>query len=258
MRRTHPIDIAAVQAMFDYFKGLYREFPWESQVWEQNGVRRSPYRALILFGLSARTKDRLLVRNCGGFFRRFPQPEGLLAGWPDEALDCIVRAGQVPFLESAVQVIGNHGGAIPPDKNGLREIKGVGEKIAECVVAYGRGGEALPLDGNGCRVVERVCGPITGAASGRVQFLRSSLKALYHSHRPWMESRGLAMIDLHEMLRLHGQVVCTKAPKCSRCAVPTCRSRRQEYQTNTTPPVSPAIWRDWRELLLEPEPVKGY
>ena len=120
-------------------------------------------------------------------------------------MDSIVRMGQISFIESAVQVIRNHGGVIPADKDGLMQIKGVGEKIAECVIAYGWGGEALPLDGNGCRVVERV----SGACS--VQVLRGSLKELYCRCRSWMEDRGLAMVDLHELIRLHGQMVCTKS-----------------------------------------------
>ena len=254
MGRTHPVNKAAILAMIDRLKELYRGFPWESRVWKQKGTRRSPYRALILFGLSARTKDRLLVQMCDGFFRRFPKAGHLLDGWLDGDLDRLVRVGQKPFIESAVQVIGDNGGVIPPDKDGLKLIKGVGEKIAECVIAYGWGGEALPLDGNGRRVVERVLGL---AAGGPVHLLRGALKDLYCSCRPWMEERGLAMVDLHELVRLHGQIVCTKAPKCSFCPVSTCRSRRAEHQKDSIPVVSQEFWRDWRELLLEPDSVNG-
>lgn len=251
VRSHHPIDNAAILEMIDRLKELYQSFPWESRVWVKDGYRRSPYRTLILFGLSARTKDRLLVQMCEGFFRSFPETGHLLHGWLDGDLDSIVRMGQISFIESAVQVIRNHGGVIPADKDGLMQIKGVGEKIAECVIAYGWGGEALPLDGNGCRVVERV----SGACS--VQVLRGSLKELYCRCRSWMEDRGLAMVDLHELIRLHGQMVCTKVPKCSICPVSTCRSRRVEHQTGRFPAISPEIWQDWRELLLEPTSSKG-
>ena len=131
----------------------------------------------------------------------------------------------------------------------------MGGKIAECVIAYGWGGEALPLDGNGCRVVERVFGLATGVP---VQPLRGVLKSMYRSSRPWMEERGLAMVDLHEMLRLHGQTVCNKAPKCFLCPVASCRSRQEECQVDSLPAVDPAIWKDWRELLLEPGSIKRH
>ena len=250
--RTNPAGNDALLAMIDRLGELYRGFPWESQVWKREGDRRSPYRTLILFGLSARTKDRLLVQMCCGFFNRFPKAKHVIKDWVEEDSDSFVRLGQKPFIESAVQVITNHGGCIPPDKDGLTQIKGVGEKIAECVIAYGWGGEALPLDGNGCRVVERFFGLAAGAP---VQSLRGLLKNLYRSCRPWMEERGLAMVDLHEMVRLHGQTVCTKAPKCFLCPVAACRSRQAEYHADSFLAVDPTIWRDWRELLLEPVSV---
>jgi len=251
-RRINPIDGSAVLSMIDRLEEIYRGFPWESGVWQQDGVRRSPYRTLILFGLSARTKDRLLVQMCHGFFRRFPAAGHLSQGWLDGELDHIIRMGQKPFIESAVQIIRDNGGVIPQDMDGLKQIKGVGEKIAECVIAYGWGGEALPLDGNGCRMVERVFGLAAGVP---VQHLRVSLKNLYRGYRPWMEERSLAMVDLHEMIRLHAQTICTKAPRCSLCPVSTCLSRQAEYQTDSFPEVDPSIWRDWRELLLEPVSV---
>jgi endonuclease III len=177
----NPIDDAPILSMLDRLDELYRGFPWESRIWREQGVRRSPYRTLILFGLSARTKDRLLVRMCHDFFRRFPTSERLLQGWADGDLDRIVRVGQKPFIESAAQVIRDHEGVVPRDRDGLKQIKGVGEKIAGCVIAYGWGGEALPLDGNACRLVERVSGIAAGVP---VQLLRASLKSLYLSHRP--------------------------------------------------------------------------
>ena len=115
MGRAHPIDKAAILAMIDRLTEMYRGFHWESCVWEQEGIRRSPYRTLILFGLSARTKDRLLVQMCDGFFRRFPEANHLLEDWTDEDSGRFIRLGQKPFVESAVQVIANHGGCIPPE-----------------------------------------------------------------------------------------------------------------------------------------------
>jgi adenine-specific DNA glycosylase len=78
---------------------------------------------------------------------------------------------------------------------------------------------------------------------------------LYLSHRHWMEERSLAMVDLHEIIRLHAQTICTKAPACSLCPVASCLSRQAEYQTDSVTAVDPASWRDWRELLLEPVSV---
>ena len=141
---------------------------------------------------------------------------------------------------------GNTGGQRRADAN-----QGCRRKDSRMCNRLQLGRRGPTLAGNGCRVVERV----SGACS--VQVLRGSLKELYCRCRSWMEDRGLAMVDLHELIRLHGQMVCTKVPKCSICPVSTCRSRRVEHQTGRFPAVSPEIWQDWRELLLEPTSSKG-
>jgi len=235
-------------------KDLYDRFAWESQVWSQEGNRRSPYRVLILFGLSARTKDSLLVQMCRAFFTLFPSSHALGTADPvqKQQLPEIVRSGQLPFVDSVVRAIRESDGAVPRDPGKLIKIWGVGEKIVECVRAYGWGEEALPLDGNACRVVHRIAGTAAHGASRDVAGLRGELKELYWSHRRRLARTGVAMIDVHEILRLHGQVVCGKTPQCHSCPVSECRSRRRGYLGSNRPPVTDAFWQDWRDLLLEP------
>jgi len=135
----------------------------------------------------------------------------------------------------------------------------VGGKIAECVAAYGWGQEALPLDGTCCRVIERLMGPTSsnhpgsnsGAKSWSAEVLRRWLKAAYGEHREWMTGQGVAMIDVHELLRLHGQMLCGRRPECASCPVSGCRSRRQQYYETAEPGLDKSLWEDWRELLLE-------
>lgn len=232
---------------------LYRGFPLESQVWARHGYRRSPYRALILFGLSPRTRDWLLVDMCRRFFKGFPNLASLLKAGPgrSQAIKDIVRKGQLPFVESAVKVMQDSGGIVPQDSPGLMMIKGVGEKVAECVIAYGWGKEALPVDGNVCRAAGRILGPGLLSPHSQVSSVREQLKGVYLRHRERLTAQGVAMIDIHELFRLHGQVVCTEAPRCSQCPVSNCYSRQQPYMASARPAVSAALWQEWRELLLD-------
>lgn len=253
-----------LQAIVD-LKGHYRSFPLESQVWARSGHRRSPYRALVLFGLSSRTKDELLVETCLRFFQEFPNPRELLDCWPHlrATMASVVRKGQVPFIDSLVSKLQESSGSVPEDRDGLMAITGVGEKIAECVAAYGWGQEALPLDGNCCRVIERLMGlSSTNQAANRsgsssransrsAEVLRRWLKSIYVEHREWMTALGVAMIDVHELLRLHGQTLCGRRPECARCPVSGCRSRRQQYSKTSEPGIDESFWENWRELLLE-------
>lgn len=247
-------------------KQHHRGFFWESQLWGRVGHRRSPYRVLILFGLSSRTTDRLLVKTCHRFFRLFPDLTALLEGYAlrRPEVEAIVRRGQIRFVESTVQTLGQGGGMVPRDREGLLQIKGVGEKIAECVVGYGWGQPALPMDGHACRVAERITGACAAGKTGNVAQMRHGLKTMYSNHRPWMKRHSIEMVDIHELLRLHGQVVCGKRPNCARCHVSRCRSRQHEYSGPADPgliktpwetpgePTRETLWQDWRDLLLEP------
>jgi A/G-specific adenine glycosylase len=233
---------------------LYDRFPLESQIWARCGHQRSPYRALILFGLSPRTRDWLLVDTCRQFFKAFPNAASLLRAWPDhnQAIKDIVRKGQLPFIESAAKVMGDNGGMVPQDPRVLMMIKGVGEKVAECVMAYSWGQEALPVDGNVCRVVGRLWGLSIANPHNQALNIREQLKGVYLRHRGELAAWGIAMIDIHEIFRLHAQVVCTEAPRCSQCPLSSCRLRQHPYVASARPAVSAELWQEWRELLLDP------
>ena len=240
-------------------KTHYPDFIWESQVWAQHGSRRSPYRVMVLFGLSARTTDRLLAETCRRFFHHFPDPSSFLKNWSagkehnQSLAQFIVRKGQIPFVESLAAKLDVWGGVVPPDKPSLLQVVSVGEKIAECVLAYAWGIEALPMDGNCCRMYQRLMGLPEVARSWDSAGIRDRLKAIFQERREWLNSRKIAMIDIHELLRLHSQLVCGRSPECGRCPVSECQSRRRDYLGYEPPPATRNLWREWRDLILEPE-----
>ena len=247
-------DEAKILAAIEELGRLYRGFPWESVVWAKDGHRRSPYRALVLFGLSARTKDGLLVEMCTKFFRLFPDPGsfGRERHAAQREWRSIVRTGQRPFVESSIETMTRNDWQVPRDRQQLMNIKGVGEKIAECVAAYGWGEEALPMDGNGRRVVDRICGYPIDRGSAHTARVRSWLKEVYELNRGWMTERAVAMVDIHEILRLHGQLVCARVAQCHLCPVSDCASRTCPPMENNGVTVDTGLWDEWRELLLDP------
>ena len=127
-----------VLGLLGELKTAYTGFVWESALWPECGHRRSPYRTLVLFGLSARTRDALLVDMCRRLFDRYPHAADLASRMENigEAVGDIVRPGQIPIVESMSRSLAD---GVPRDRDGLIGIKGVGEKIAECVLAYGWG-----------------------------------------------------------------------------------------------------------------------
>ena len=238
--------------LLDELKAAYEGFVWESYIWAEHGHRRSAYRTLVLFGLSARTRDALLVEMCREFFRCFPDAVTVAerSDVVNEEAPKIVRAGQLPFVVSMAAVVG---GGVPRERDALLRIKGVGEKIAECVQAYGWGVDALPLDANCVRVLTRVFGLEKSERSPAP--LREGLKCVYRNHRQEFASSAIAMVDIHEILRVHGQVCCTRTPDCSRCPVAACESRREPWEESSFALVPQGIWDDWRELIYDPAAV---
>ena len=176
-----------------------------------------------------------------------------LAECEETAAECasdIVRLGQLPIVVSMTHELAD---GIPRDREELLRIKGVGDKIAECVLAYGWGDDGLPLDANCVRVLERVFG--LGKPGGPPPVpapLREGLKCVYLMHSQQFSELAISMVDIHEILRLHGQVCCARTPECSRCPVTGCLSRRESWDESKAIHVSPTIWDDWRELINEP------
>ena len=258
MAKTFSMDASTLISTLCELKSAYRGFEWESERWEKEGHQRSPYRALVLFGLSPRTRDSLLVDMCRQFFRRFPDGRTLARQGGDifDDLKSIVRQGQVPFVISLAQVLAERQ-AVPMTVEELLKIRGVGHKIADCVLAYGWGHEAVPLDANVYRVLCRIQKTGGRDATASTSQLRELLKCSHQKHRPEFAAMSIAMVDIHEILRLHGQVCCTRKPDCAACPVSNCGSRLASMD----PPmdlmrshqITPAIWDDWRELLLEPK-----
>ncbi|MFQ6028767.1 MAG: endonuclease III domain-containing protein [Dehalococcoidia bacterium] len=239
--------LETAQELAHYYAG----FPWESRIWAASGHRRSPFRTLLLFGLSPRTRDGLLVDQSQRLFALCSDAESFVAIMRDQpgAVSEIVRKGQWPFIQSAAEFLRDYDGIIPRDADQLQAIKGVGEKIAECVLGYGFGKEALPVDGHVYRVAVRMFG---FAGNFSATELRGELKRIFQEQRCRFHNLGLAMIDLHEILRLHGQVVCAKAPKCAVCPISSCAYRSLPFAGASDTSVSANYWQDWRELLLEP------
>lgn len=248
-----PDDI--VLTLLAELKAAYAGFTWELELWTKVGYRRSPYRALVLFGLSARTRDALLVGMCREFFQRFPTEADLstASGTLGARTVGIVRPGQAPFVESMAKALEE---GVPRERHKLLQIKGVGEKISECVLAYGWGEEALPLDANCLRVLERVLGvERSGGRQPDPAPLRDMLKTVYLRQNKRFMDLSISLVDVHEILRLHGQVCCTRTPDCGNCPVSGCLARREPWDSTRLIDVSASYWDEWRELINEPVSV---
>ena len=238
--------VAIIQAVSD-LRQLYEEFTPETEVWERTCHLRSPYRALLLMGLSIGESDK----QCFPVWRELldicPTAAGLKKQWTNNPGKIASIISQLGLKQQRIDIINTavaFGNQIPSDPEKLQSKPGIGSVIARNVVAYGFGKPALPIDSNVKRVAER----IAGSPFKDYQAVREYLEELF-TPNDW--------IDVHELLRLHGQVLCGIVPKCKDCPITICSKRKLSYtgsakmaQQRAKPVIEE--WENWRNLLLNP------
>jgi endonuclease-3 len=235
---------AIVKAIGD-LRELYNEFTPETEVWKQDGHRRSPYRALIVMGLAFSEEEGKGLEVSRQLIELYPTANLLKGEWINDRYFITSTAEQlgqtkhnIDIIEAAVML----GDNIPSDTKKLQRHPGIGPVVAEKVVAYGFGKPALPVDIDAKRVVER----ISGSDFNNDEMVRDYLEELF----PLTE-----WIDIHELLSLHGQVLCYKVPECKYCPITTCSERKLSYigsmeiaRENAKLVIEE--WENWRRLLL--------
>lgn len=185
----------------------------------------SPFELLIAVLLSAQATD---VGVNKATRRLFP-----VAHTPQQMLD-LGEAGLSEYIktiglyktkarhviEACRILVERHGGKVPPDREALEALPGVGRKTANVVLNTAFGEPTIAVDTHIFRVSNR-----TGLAPGKnVQEVEQKLlKCVPHEF----------LHDAHHWLILHGRYVCkARRPECWHCVIePLC-----EYREKTEAP----------------------
>ena len=130
-------------------------------------LRQDPWEALITFIVSANNNvkriggiiDRLCERFgrpgsfCDIAYRKFPTPQSLAAATEDQLKDCGAGYRATYILDSAARIAQGYDLAavsamgFQEAKKELMTFKGVGPKVAECIMLFSMGfDEAFPVD----------------------------------------------------------------------------------------------------------------
>ncbi|HEX8667992.1 MAG TPA: endonuclease III [Allosphingosinicella sp.] len=183
------------------------------------------YTLVVAVVLSAQATDAGVNLATRELFATVRTPEQMLALGEEGLKERIktiglfnTKAKNVIALSQAL--IEHHGGKVPPDRDALQALPGVGRKTANVVMNCAFGAETFPVDTHVFRVSNR-----TGLAPGKdVAAVEAKLEA--ETPQPFRR-------DAHHLLILHGRYVCkARKPECWRCVVADlCR-----YQPKTPPP----------------------
>jgi A/G-specific adenine glycosylase len=175
-------------------------------------IERKPYYALVSEFMAQQTQIERVVPKFEAFVRSFPDVETLarastasvLRAW--RGLGYNVRA--VRLKRAAETIVRRHGGAIPPEREALEALDGIGPYTAAAIRAFAFGEDDAPIDTNVRRVVGRLFfGPQASARlAGDVERTARDIVPRGNAH-DWFS----AIMDL-------GSTICTaRSPKCLLC-----------------------------------------
>jgi endonuclease-3 len=172
----------------------------------------NPYQLLVAVVLSAQATDIGVNKATRKLFQEVHTPEQMVALGEEKLKEHIKTIGLFNTKAKNVialseQLIADHGGQVPGDRDELEKLPGVGRKTANVVMNVAFGAETFAVDTHIFRVGNR-----TGLARGKTP-LAVELKLEKAVPQPFR-------LHAHHWLILHGRYVCkARTPECWRCVV---------------------------------------
>lgn len=171
-----------------------------------------PFRVLISTILSQRTREENTELASKRLFAKYRTPRELAEAPVREIEELIRPAGfyrvkALKIREISSIILKRYGGKVPSTMGELLSLPGVGQKTANCVLAYGFQIPALPVDTHVHRISNRL-----GLVSTRSPLETEETLKLIFSPETWSEV-SLLMINF-------GRDICQpRIPKCNICGL---------------------------------------
>jgi endonuclease-3 len=170
------------------------------------------YTLLVAVVLSAQATDIGVNKATVPLFAAADTPEKMLALGEDRVRDHIKTIGLYKnkaknVIRLSEQLLEDHNGEVPADREALEALAGVGRKTANVVLNIFFGQPTIAVDTHLFRVSNR-----TGLAKGKTP-LEVEKKLLKRIPKPFL-------LHAHHWLILHGRYVCkARKPDCPNCIV---------------------------------------
>ena len=170
----------------------------------------SVFQLLVAVMLSAQTNDNQVNKITAELFKLFPDAAAFATLDPEQLAPYISSCGLYNskaknIIATARAICEQYGGEVPPDKDKLTALPGVGGKTANVVLSQGFGIPALAVDTHVFRVAHRL-----NLARGKTpEAVEQQLTALIPREK-WSQA--------HHWLIWHGRRLCSaKKPRCDVC-----------------------------------------
>lgn len=172
----------------------------------------TPFQLLIAVILSAQATDKSVNLATRRLFADAPTPQKMLSLGEEGLMAYINRIGLYRtkaknVIATCRQLIENHAGEVPREREALEALPGVGRKTANVVLNTAFGEPTIAVDTHIFRVANR-----TGLGRGKTPLAveMKLLKSVPEAYRQ----------DAHHWLILHGRYICTaRRPRCEICPI---------------------------------------
>src|SRR6202790_2329422 len=175
-------------------------------------LHADPYTLLVAVVLSAQATDAGVNKATPALFAAADTPEKMVALGEARVRDLIKTIGLYRtkarnVIALSEKLIAEHGGMVPPLREALEALPGVGRKTANVVLNIAFGEPTIAVDTHIFRVGNR-----TGLAPGKNPFevemnLEKAVPDIYKLHA-------------HHWLILHGRYTCVaRRPLCEKCLI---------------------------------------
>src|SRR5580692_10404428 len=225
-------------------KALYRRLQAANPEPTTELLYKTPFELLVAVMLSAHTTDKSVNAATRKLFPVANTPQALLKLGEDGVKSYIKTVGLYNakaknLVGLCQQLIEQHGGEVPANREALEALPGVGRKTASVVLNMVFGHIEIAVDTHIFRVANR-----TGLAPGKTP--RAVEDALMENTPDEFKK------DAHHWLLLHGRYVCVaRTPVCPKCII----KDLCEYPDKTQPP---ALKKSDAPIAHEkPHPMKG-
>ena len=189
----------------------------------------TPFELLVAVVLSAQATDKSVNLATRELFKVANTPAALVRLGEQRLMDYIKTIGLFRtkahnVIRLSAQLLEQHGGEVPRDRDALQALPGVGRKTANVVLNTAFGEATIAVDTHIFRVSNRT-GLAPAASVDEVE--RKLEKFTPEEFRK----------NAHHWLILHGRYICkARTPECWRCPItPWC-----EYRPKTPEPRAPA------------------
>ena len=170
----------------------------------------NPYTLLVAVVLSAQATDKGVNRATANLFKAVTTPQQMLDLGEEGLIEHIksiglFRAKARNVIRLSQELIDQHGGEVPQDREALERLPGVGRKTANVVLNMAFGQPTMAVDTHVFRVSQRL-----GLAKGKTPLAieEQLVKAV----------PAKFMLHAHHWLILHGRYTClARGPKCAEC-----------------------------------------